>query len=357
MKHKYNKNISLGYDLSGKRIRKWIHADTLRELNEKIDALKIQQKFTPNTSEVTFGKYAQEWFQAYKSNRSARTVEMYQYALRKCLDLDKIRLKSVTKTACQQVVNAVWKTPKTAKIVRDTMYQIFKAAVADGILIRNPAEDLNLPDQKKKEKHLLTDKELKAIKKADLEPMDRMFVTVLQVFGLRPAEALALQPMDFDLKEKILTVNKAVELRNDNKSSIKSTKTGAVRKIPIPDAVIPKLKAYFKENPGFLLFYKQDKGIRTKSAYRRMTERIMSKINEALGGDENLSLVTGITMYSFRHYRATEWYYLCQKGVISTKKAAEMLGHSEEMFIRVYSHIDEKKEKVAKLYPDLKKVL
>lgn len=357
MKHKYNKYVSLGYDLNGNRIRKWVHADTLRELNQKIDALKINQRFTPNSSEEVFETYAQKWFEAYKSNRSARTVEMYRYALKKCQNLSQIRLKSVTKTACQQVVNAVWNTPKTAKIVRDTMRQIFKAAVADGIILRNPADALDLPDQNRKEKHLLTEKELKAVKNAALDPQDRMFVTVLQVFGLRPAEALALQPQDFDLTNRILTVSRAVELGNDNQSRIKGTKTGKVREIPIPAKLVPKLRKYFDEMPGFFLFTKKDGGLMTKSAYRKMSVRILKAINAALGGDDNFNLVSEITMYSFRHYRATEWYYLCQQGVISTKKASAMLGHQEEMFIRVYSHIDEKKEKTEDLYPDLKKII
>lgn len=357
MKHKYNKNLSLGYDLQGKRIRKRIYADTLRELNEKIDALKIEQKFTPNTSEVMFGEYAQKWFLAYKSNRSARTVEMYQYALRKCADLDRIRLKSVTKTACQQVVNALWETPKTAKIVRDTLHQIFKAAIADGILIRNPAEDLTLPERKQSQIHLLTDRELQAVKDAELDPEDRMFVTLLQVFGLRPAEALALQPNDFDFKRNMLRISKAVELSNSNKSTLKSTKTGKNREIPLPDVIIPQLKEYLGEIKGFFLFTKKNGDLMTKSAYRRMCERIMKAINAALGGDDNLNLTSGITMYSFRHRRATDLYYLCQQGVISSKMAAELMGHSEEVFIRIYSHIDEKKERVQDIYPDLKKVL
>ena len=357
MKHKYNKYVSLGYDLNGNRIRKWVHANTLRELNQKIDALKINQRFTPNSSEEVFETYAQKWFEAYKSNRSVRTVEMYRYALKKCQNLSQIRLKSVTKTACQQVVNAVWNTPKTAKIVRDTMFQIFKAAVSDGIILRNPADALELPDQRHQEKHLLTEKELEAVKKAALDPQDRMFVTILQVFGLRPAEALALQPNDFDLSKKMLRISRAVELGNDNKSRIKGTKTGKVREIPIPAELVPKLRKYFEEMPGFFLFTKKDGALMTKSAYRKMTIRILKAINEALGGDDSFSLVSEITMYSFRHRRATELYYLCQKGVISTKKAAELMGHSEEMFIRVYSHIDEKNEKTEDLYPEIRKII
>lgn len=357
MAHKYSKQISLGYTMEGKQIRKWVHADTIRELNEKTEQLKLEWKLTPNTSDVTFRKYSGEWFKAYKSNRSARTQEMYQYALRKCSDLDRFPLKSITKTACQQVVNALWETPKTAKIVRDTLFQIFKAAISDGILIRNPADGLSLPEHKKKQIHLLTEWELDGIRKAALDPTDRMFVTILQVFGLRPAEALALQITDFDLDNNILRINKAVELSNDNSSKIKDTKTGKDREIPVPEEIKPLLKEYMRGLKSFLLFSKKDGGLMTKSAYRRMQKRIWKAVNEALGGDENHNLVSGRNFYEFRHRRSTDLYYLCQKGIISTKKAAELMGHSEEVFIRIYSHIDEKKENAGDIYPDLKAVL
>ena len=355
---KYNKQISLGYDLAtGKQIRKWIHANTQLELANKIQEAQRSLIETPNASNITFREYSRRWFEVYKANRSARTKEMYEYSLRKCSELDDFPLKSVTKMQCQQILNDLWQTPRTAKIVRDTMKQIFKAAISDGIILRNPAADLDIPEAHAAEKRLLTDRELEAIRKAELEPQDRMFVTILLTFGLRPAEALALQPKDFDLKNRILTISKAVELSNDNTSRIKNTKTGVTRKIPIPEAIIPRLRDYFHKIPGFYLFAKKDSDLMTKSGYRRMSERVWKAVNAQLGGDENHSLVSGRNFYDFRHYKATEWYYLCQEGQISTKYAAELLGHSEEIFLKIYSHISEKKEHPETLFRDLESVI
>lgn len=355
---KYNKQISLGYDPdTGKQKRRWIHANTKQELAEKIEQIHRELEETPNTSRITFRQYSQQWFEVYKTNRAARTREMYEYALRKCSDLDRYPLKSITKTQCQQIINALWDTPVTAKIVRDTMKQIFKAAVNDGIILRNPADGLVIPEAQRAEKHLLTERELEAVRNAELDPQDRMFVTILQVFGLRPAEALALTPADFDLKKKQLTISKAVELSSDNTSRIKDTKTGIVRTIPIPDALVPSLKAYFKDMDSFYMFPKQDGNLMTKSGYRRMSERVWRAVNEAFGGDDNLNYVTGRNFYDFRHYRATEWYYLCQEGQISPKYAASLLGHSEEIFLKIYSHISPEKERIQDLYPDLSSVI
>ena len=340
---KYNKQISLGYDVNGKRIRKWVHANSIAELNKKIEQLKIEHQLTPNASDITFGEYSKRWMAAYKSNRSTQTRNMYANALKKCANLERYPLKSVTKTNCQELVNLTWKTPRIAKIVADTLRQIFRTAVADGIILRNPADNLVLPDSQHKVIRLLTTAELDALDRAELDPQDRMFVMILRNFGLRPAEALALQPSDFDMKRKMLKITKALELA-DGGNDVKSTKTGKNREIPIPDELIPHLTRYFRTISGFLLFSKTDGHQHTKSSYTKMSARILKRWNESLGGNKNMNLLAGVTMYSFRHRKATDYYYLCQKGSISTKMAASLLGHSEEIFIRTYSHIDPEHE-------------
>ena len=197
----------------------------------------------------------------------------------------------------------------------------------------------------------MTEAELKAVHTADLPDMERMFVNIMLVFGLRPGEALALQKRNFDLTRKILTVDKAVT-HVGNKAILKETKTDVVRKIPIPDQLLPQLKEYFEENKNLLLFTR-DGTFMTKSVYRTLCDHVFRAVNAKLGGTNHVNKLNGMTMYSFRHNRATELYYLCQQGVISTKKAAELMGHSEMIFLQVYSHIDESQEKTENLYKDL----
>ena len=316
------------------------------ELNAKIEQYKEELRRESSPSGITFGAYAERWKETYKKNRSQKTQDMYDYALTKCSALDKTAIQQITKTMCQAVINEVWDKPHTARQVHLTMNQVFKAAVNDGIITKNPAAGIEIPKAKKKEIYLMTDNDLKAVRKAKLSKKDRMFVEILMVFGLRPGEALALSQNDFDLKEKVLHITKSLELMDDNSSQIKGTKTGVSRDIPIPNEIIPHLRAYFKDMKGNYLFPKEDGNLFTKSAYRKMSVRIANRIIEA-GGPK-------ITMYQFRHRRATDLYYLTQKGTISVKKASSLLGHSEEVFLSTYAHIDEDKEDVSKLYAGLK---
>ena len=370
---KYNKQVYLGYDASGRQVRKWFHADSKAELNEKILEYKMELRKVSNPSDVTFADYSEHWFKTYKGNRAKQTQDMYANALRKCELLDPIPIKKITRSLCQEVVNGSWKHPSAAEDLADTLKQVFKTAIADGIILANPADGLSLPRKPQSKFYLLTEEDLDKIEKAPLRPADRLLVTILQVFGLRPAEALALQPTDFNLKNKVLHITKALELANDNRSQIKSTKTEATRDIPIPDSLIALLREHFQANPGFLLFPKADGRPYTKSAYRRTFERIHKVINEYVINKKLEELEKSkkktktkeaqiratdffpeFTLYCFRHRRATDLYYLTQTGEISTKKAAALMGHSEIVFLKTYSHIDDNKENLARIYDGLK---
>ena len=333
---KYRKQIHLGYGRDGRQIRKWISADSKTELKKKIEQFREEYHRTPNPSDVTFQKYSENWLTVYKKNRAKQTIDMYRNALRKCTELDPFPVRKITRSMCQEVINESWSHPSAAANIRLTLKQIFKTAIADGIIAVNPAEALSLPKKPESRFYLLTAEDLEKVKNAPLNDQDRLFVTVLQVFGLRPAEALALQPTDFDFDEGVLHITKSLELTNDNESTIKSTKTGVSRDIPIPEELSTSLKAQIRQNKAFYLFSKRDNSLYTKSAYRRLSERIM----KACG------LPDQATLYSFRHRRATDLYYLTQTAGsgVTTKFASQILGHSELVFLSTYSHVDDSQE-------------
>lgn len=357
---KYRKQISLGYDASGRQIRKWISADSKTELKQKILRYRMELEQVENPSDITFEKYSDQWIQTYKANRAKQTQEMYIYALRKCEELNPVPVKKITKSMCQQIVNESWDHPSSARNIVLTLKQIFKTAAADGIIATNPASSLSLPKKPQSKFYLLTKEDLEKVKNAPLNESDRLLVTILQVFGLRPAEALALQPNDFDWKNGVLRITKAVELANDNRGRIKNTKTDVSRDIPIPEELSALLREQIRAIKSVFLFTKADGGLYTKSAYRRMSERVHKAVNEVIIADKLKELekadkltkekeaqiratnyIPEFSLYSFRHRRATDLYYLTQTTGLSTKKAAYLMGHSEIIFLKTYSHVDE----------------
>ena len=359
MKKKYNKQRSFGYDKNGKRIIKWFHADSLKDLERQVENYRLQLKFTPNATNTRFEDYALQWLKAYKGNRSKQTQDMYRFAIRRCEPIYDIPITKITKTHCQKCISLCWEHPRTAQNIANTLKQIFETAIADGVILRNPALNLDLPMKYRKPFHLLTECELDALERADLNEQDRMFVTIMRTFGLRPGEALALTVQDFDFSTNTLHIAKALELANDNKPTVKSTKTGVSRDIPIPVALVPQLRAYFGKIKGFLLFTNKYATYHSKSSYTKMSKRILKAWNVALGGDENFNRLPGVTIYSFRHRRATELLYLTQgdNPTISILKAAQLMGHSVNVFLNTYSHIDESQENLQDIYEPITKML
>ncbi|MBR3644439.1 MAG: tyrosine-type recombinase/integrase [Parasporobacterium sp.] len=357
---KYNKHITIGYKPDGTRIRKWFHSNSKADLEEQIFQFKLEQTKAANPSDITFESYADRWMKTYKCNCGKRTQEMYESAKKRCSGLNPYEIRKITRSMCQEIINDHWDSPRTAEITAGFLKQIFRCAIQDGIMAANPADALKLPKKEKNEKYLLTEEEMEASREADLNDSDRLFLDILMIFGLRPGEALALQKRDFDLKTGMLHITKAVEISQDGSAKIKSTKTTVSRDIPIPDAFRERVRSI---PAGFWLFTRKDGQLVNKSSYRCLSERILKAINSKLWEKKDpdgevkirVNLIPEVTLYSFRHRRATDLYYITQNGTgaLSTKQAAALMGHSEEVFIRTYSHIDSTKEDLQVIYKDM----
>ena len=335
---KYSKQISLGYNDEGKRIRKRIYADSKQELQHKEREL-LRNADAELQSNKTFKAYKEEWYKAYKASKTKATQELYTYTLNKLSPLDHKPLKNITRTDIQKIINEFSDRPDSAKMIAMTATQIMECAMADG-LIQPKYMKLETPKCIKKERRAFTEEEKKAIKAADLTPQERLFVDIELYLGLRPEETRALQPRDFDLKARTVTISKASSV-SGGPAMIKETKTGITRTIPVPDVLCAEIKAYNASFSGFYYFVDEEGRLLSKGQFYRFCGSIFGKINIALGGNDTKNLLNGMTMYTFRHNRATELYYLSG---VSTKKKAEYMGHSEIMFLRTYSHLDNTKE-------------
>ena len=331
-----SKQISLGTDpMTGKRIRKWIHADSKTGLRqaEKDAIAEFARNGSP--SQITYKVYEEKWFDAYKSNVQPSTRGQYKSFLKYSEPLHNKKIKDITKTDLQKIVSGLMDRPVACERYMGMMSSLWKCAVADGICSKDITIGIKRAKKTKTTRRPLNQEELEGVKKADFDEMEQFMVDLLLQFGLRPGEAFALNKQSFNKKDRSLTIDKAVSY-NGNNPYIKSTKTGVTRVLPVPDsfwAKIPQTKTmyYFTENDGQLL---------TRSNRIKLQNSILNEINKAMGGTKKIRK-TDITLYNFRHHKASLLYYL--PGV-SVKKKAQYMGHSEEMFLRIYSHMMEDKE-------------
>lgn len=345
----YESKVSSGYDSNGKLKRKTVYAKSPRELERKIDELKLNMAhgYDPNAKAISLYSYAEHWYKTYKINKSINTKEMYSYVLKtiKNDDIGQTYLDKIKKSDIQALINKNNKYPRKCQQIALTLKQIFNSAIEDGLMIKNLANNIELPDRKHTGKRALTEKEKEAIKKAELSSMERAFINIIYSLGLRREEALALSKSSFNFKKKIVTINCATVF-DSNKPIIDNTKTYfSNREVYIPNTFLNQIKEYVESINTFYLFTKNDGELMTLSSYNKMWSRIRSAINKKLCTEEELKIgankVKDITAHMFRHNYATMLYY----SNISIKEAARLMGHSNaKMIMDIYAHLDEEKE-------------
>lgn len=327
-------------------ISKKSSADLEKKVNEFKNRVVKREYVT--SSDISLYKYALEWLDTYKVNRSRNTYLMYKNIIDKhIIDLADIPLQSLTHSRLQILINDRSDRPRTCQQLLLTLRQVLKSAAKSQLIPINVsyelADDLELPAYKSKEKRALTDLEIKAIKTADFTDREKCFVYLLYGCGLRRGEALALTKYDISFEKAEISITKSMAF-DVNNSYIKETKTvRGQRVVPMPGYLFDFLKEYIKSVNNYLIT-KVDGTEMTLSSFEKMWEQIIKKMNLAVGGTDTIRLIHGLTPHIFRHNYCTRLCY--QVPAISTKMIAKLLGDTEKMVIDVYSHILVDKEQV-----------
>ena len=335
----YRTGVTVGYDENGKMIRKYVVAKTISELEKKIMEIKIQIGAGMNLlhDDELFGDYARMWFNSYKVNCGLNTRAMYEHIITKRLDMiSGLPVKDIKPIHLQNVINEYSDLPRTCEQIRMTLRQIFNRAIADGLIVRNPAADIELPRHIKKEKRALTNEEKAAVMSADLTDRERAFIMIAYGCGLRPGEIYVLTWEDIDLKRGTINVNKTLVFEHGNKPVVTYPKTDkSIRLIETPRIVLEALRVYRGTNIIPRLFTGKGGEYLGKTGYAKEWLRIKKKIETELGHE------TDLTLYCFRHNFCTDLYY----SGVSMKEAQRLMGHSDyKMIMEVYSHLDSEKE-------------
>ena len=330
----YRTSVQLGYKPDGRPLKKYLSATTIKELEQKIFEAKNEMVNGLVVSDnTTFGDYAEKWLKIYKANKGIQTRNMYRNKLLYVKSLYDVPIKKVNRLMIQQIINDNAAHPRTCELIRITVKQIFDSAREDGILIKNPCTDIELPRHVPQEKRALTEEEKQKLRSAVLLPKERMMLLLLYGTGCRPAEAYALTKSDFDFKEGTVTINKAVKYDGNKVHSIDLPKTNSsIRTVIVSESILRGLKHLMDKISTDRVLSGRNGQVMNRQVYYSMFQRILKKAGLA---------DSGITQYTLRHNFATECYY----AGISLKECQRQMGHSSyKMVLEVYSHLDEKKE-------------
>lgn len=258
-----------------------------------------------------FGEVAQDYLDTLDARES--TVREYFRILNGWwMELWKTPIQEITGADIKRVLAKMPVTSKTKKNRLIPLYGVFNHAETTPPKIKlsrqqKAAVDRYTPQEREK----LLDR---------LEGQAKVYFSILFGCGLRPGEGLGLQWGDYS--GETLLVSKSI-----SKRKLGPTKTSVRRKVYVPTWVRPILGSHTTRFTGGYIFTNTKGGPHLDTDY----------FNREWRTAHDKSRIPYRIPYACRHTRAAE---LLSAGV-QPAVAAKQLGHSVEMFLRVYSEFIE----------------
>ena len=343
---RYATHVVIGTKPDGKPLRRTVYARTIRDLEIKAAELRRQVGLGTLSDDggITLGEWATQWVKIYKTGIGHSSLEVYEISLRAHIipAIGHLKLKDVKPFHIQGLANSMSEkglTRATEKAIM-TIKQFLKRAVENGLIPKNPADNIEMPKKQKKQKRALTENERQVFEKADLPLIEKAFLYILMYAGLRRGEILALEWGDVDMEEKTISISKAWTVQG-NKGVIKQspkTKAGN-RTIPMTQKMFNVLLDFSKTGQDGFLFPSPSKNPMTLSEFRAFWGNILTSLKSYTG-----ELASDITPHIFRHTYATMLFY----AGVDIKTAQYLLGHSSiAVTMEIYTHLDKSKINLA----------
>jgi integrase len=298
-------------------------------------------------SPVTVKQYLDKWLDtAARPRVSERTFAGYSYLVTQYVEptmLAGMKLSDLRPLDIQQVYGDMQTRGLSARTVRylhAVLNSAFKQAVRWGMLVRNPAELVDLPKQARKEMYALSPKQAMEFLKAASEDRWGVLFAFALVTGMRPEEYLGLQWKDVDLDRGTVRVQRALVWREKGGWYFGEPKTARSRRsIPLCASTVRALSEHrrkqgeerLKLGPDYqqndLVFATPEGGpLAPRNLKRRHFRPILERAN----------LPLDFRLYDLRHSCAT----LLLAAGEHPKVVSERLGHATvTLTLDVYSHV------------------
>lgn len=268
-----------------------------------------------DSARQTFGRLAAEFLEVADMKASSRaTVE--SHLRRYWKPLNHLPADEVTERDIRKALALHDTKNKTKQNALDSLRSVFNYSG-----LPNPAAFRMKKDQAPAIARYRPDERDKILSK--LEGQARVYFTLLFATGLRPGEALALRWADYE--GGFLHVHRSVVRRQ----LVGYVKNNLRRKVYVPEWARPALLAHTTRFSGGFIFQQR----KNSGEYYRTTK----VLNAAWKAAHEKARLPYRVPYACRHTRAAE---LLSTGVMPAK-AAKQMGHSMEVFLRIYSELIE----------------
>lgn len=335
--------LTIGYDESGKRIKKQFTSMDLEVVQKKMNEEKyrLNRNMSTQSNSFTVKEWMEFWLVTYKANMiKPRTYDYYEFNLiHYAYDvIGSIKLDKIKSIQIQQLYNILFNkglSTSTISGVHIPLNQAFEQAINNELIYKNPCKGVKLPKKEPRKSRAMTIEEQESFTKSCTNTTyHNLFIFLLNT-GMRRGEGLSITWDDVDFDNMTLMVNKSMTTiinRSDaaettRSQAISTTKTeSGTRTIPINKACLAILKRQPRNN-DFIFCSKVGTPLIERNVHRAFHDLLKkSGIKES----------SGLTIHSLRHTFATR---LLEKNA-NIKTVSELLGHkSIQITLDVYSHV------------------
>lgn len=259
-------------------VKVWVTADTEQEYVNKV--LRLAGAGSSGEKH-RFSDYAEKWFEVFsKPNVANVTGLTYKRQLDNHINpvIGEKILEEITPADVQMIFNRMSEDAKqeTKNKVKIVLNQIFKMAIDDGLIPRNPLQASSMkikgkaanttePYTVEQMRHLAS--HLGDVKK----DLDRTWLAISISLPLRPEEVLGLKWEDVDMEHCVIHVRNTVTHPTRNEPEFKPyTKTASsIRDLAFPKEILPFLSGRGKDEEFVIggekpVSYTQLRGIRKR---------------------------------------------------------------------------------------------
>lgn len=333
---------------TGKRITKNVLGKTQAEVKEKLQRAiaDSQQLDITKTSNYTVATWLNTWYEVYAEPRLQPNTKLYyqNYINNHIIPgIGSIKLEKLTTIQIQRFYNKLQKSgrvqrdnqvalkdkslsPRVVRGVHTLLSNCLEQAVAERLILVNPAKGCKLPKLEKKEMQILPQEKIGLyLAEADRRGLLALFYLELTT-GLRRGELLALLWTDLDAEARTISVTKQVNRINGELVVSQPKTQNSIRTLAIPQQAVDLLTEEHRKHLGNPYMFPSPKTgtMYDPDAFRRIHDKIL----KAIGAEH-------VRFHDMRHLFAT----LSLKNGVDVKTLSGALGHYSAGFtLNTYTH-------------------
>ncbi len=326
--------------------RRYVTGKDRNEVRQKLTKAMADRDggFIFDDGGVTVGQYVERWLKdSVRGTVRQSTFETYEYMVYPHIvpALGRVKLKALTpvhvRSFYREKLDGGLSNATVGKM-RVMFQKALDQAVSDGLIPRNVAKGIRLPQGKKKEIQPLSPEQARAlIETAHGDRLEALYVLAVAT-GLREGELLALRWEDVELEDAVLRVRRTLT-RTKGKIDVGPPKTkSSSRSVGLTARAVEALRGHLARQleemervgslyrPGGLVFANEVGGVINPSNLRNRSFKALL----------NRAGLPPIRFHDLRHTCAT----LLLSRNVNPKIVSEMLGHASiAITLDTYSHV------------------